>query len=478
MKQFLFDLAGFLTRSSALVGVCYLISVLWRRPGKLPVQWLVAAWFAPNLTCFSAYVPFLAGRLLGRRPALAVAAATTCSLLVGGYSWPGMVMQFVAAGLGSARLGPGNRAAAAIVAGLLAMLGCDVPDRPGLWLPAATLAGGPAGLLPMAYLWLGASLGSGLFLAYWEFQLREGEWAQAQAAGRILRLVQQSSQALRQGWSEQSAQGLAPLFREALAVGATFVTRNGQLLGFAGPAPHLHHPGCACHYSDQIVLDMADGAQLGLLSLPGAPFQAWTETVARGLVSILDAQQQTRALERARFDFLQAQIQPHFLFNTLNSVAALCTIEPARCRELVLQLADFLRHSLNHEGQQSSLAEELEVVRLYLAIEQVRFGERLQVKWDLPERLPERQMPAFLIQPLVENAVRHGLSPKESGGTVTLRVLEHSIVIEDDGVGCLGHTEGIGLSNVRQRLAGLGQLRLEPLASGGTRVEVEFLCAT
>jgi LytS/YehU family sensor histidine kinase len=159
-------------------------------------------------------------------------------------------------------------------------------------------------------------------------------------------------------------------------------------------------------------------------------------------------------------------------------VAALCTIEPARCRELVLQLADFLRHSLNHEGQQSSLAEELEVVRLYLAIEQVRFGERLQVKWDLPERLPERQMPAFLIQPLVENAVRHGLSPKESGGTVTLRVLEHSIVIEDDGVGCLGHTEGIGLSNVRQRLAGLGQLRLEPLASGGTRVEVEFLCAT
>ena len=148
--------------------------------------------------------------------------------------------------------------------------------------------------------------------------------------------------------------------------------------------------------------------------------------------------ERTRAME-AELRALRAQISPHFIYNSLAAIASFVRTDPSQARELLLEFADFTRYALRRGGAFTTLREELRNVERYLVLEQARFGDRLSITLKIaPEVLPV-QLPYLAIQPLVENAVRHGLAPKDGPGRVTLVVsdvgTEAEISVEDDGVG-------------------------------------------
>jgi two-component system, LytTR family, sensor histidine kinase AlgZ len=176
---------------------------------------------------------------------------------------------------------------------------------------------------------------------------------------------------------------------------------------------------------------------------------------------------QARALETsilardAELRALKAQINPHFLFNSLNSINALTSVDPAKAREMCILLADFLRITLGL-GEKSviPLSEELALVHKFLAIEKVRFGERLQFTAEIGEECGELLVPPLLLQPLVENAVAHGIANLPEGGCIRLaahardRVLSISVENSFDAESTPARRGGLGLANVRQRLEG------------------------
>ena len=167
-----------------------------------------------------------------------------------------------------------------------------------------------------------------------------------------------------------------------------------------------------------------------------------TEELARWVSAQLDvaeaSRERTRAME-AELRALRAQISPHFVYNSLGAIASFVRTDPERARELLLEFADFTRYALRRGGAFTTLADELRNVERYLVLEQARFGERLQVSLLIaPEVLPI-SLPYLAIQPLVENAVRHGLASKTGDGHVSITAQDRGsvaeIVVEDDGVG-------------------------------------------
>ena len=169
------------------------------------------------------------------------------------------------------------------------------------------------------------------------------------------------------------------------------------------------------------------------------------------------ARGQTPAATAARLSELQARIRPHFLFNTLNSAIALVRAEPARAETLLEDLSDLFRHALMEQGEFVSLADEVALAERYLAIEQVRFGERLRVEWALDPGAAGARLPPLLLQPLVENAVQHGVELSPRGATLKISTQRRgsSVVIKvtntvPSGPGAPGH--GLALENVRARL--------------------------
>ncbi len=165
-------------------------------------------------------------------------------------------------------------------------------------------------------------------------------------------------------------------------------------------------------------------------------------------------------LSKARLDALQQQLQPHFLFNTLNSISVLMQKGEITVANSVLNdLSDLLRQVLRKENiQLVTLAEELEFVRRYAAIEQVRYGDRLRVQFDVPDTLLNTVVPSFILQLLVENAIRHGVAKKADAGKVDVkaRIVDSRLrlTVVDDGVGIesSAFNEGVGISNARSRL--------------------------
>jgi two-component system sensor histidine kinase AlgZ len=162
---------------------------------------------------------------------------------------------------------------------------------------------------------------------------------------------------------------------------------------------------------------------------------------------------------RARVRALQARIRPHFLYNSLNTVAALTRSDPARAEEAIEDLADLFRVSLSDSRAQITLREELEVARMYQRIEQLRLGDRLQVRWKVGELPPRAIVPSLLLQPLLENAINHGIEPLPEGGTVTVEgsVEGNDVTIEvHNPVSSVARAVRSGnrmaLDNIRQRL--------------------------
>ncbi len=185
-------------------------------------------------------------------------------------------------------------------------------------------------------------------------------------------------------------------------------------------------------------------------------------------------------LAEARLQALQMQIQPHFLFNSLNALAALITKDPEAADEMLVNLSDFLRMTFESSGAaEVPLRRELEYVERYLAIERVRFGERLSFSIEAPADTRQAMVPTLLLQPLVENAVRHGIEPRSEVGRIVVRVAHEGetlrLTVSDNGVGVkLTPRIGVGLANTRERLRELygegGRLRLT--SEVGTEVEI------
>jgi two-component system LytT family sensor kinase len=183
-------------------------------------------------------------------------------------------------------------------------------------------------------------------------------------------------------------------------------------------------------------------------------------------------------LSQAQVQLLRSQLQPHFLFNALNAVSELIHEDPEKADRMIGLLSDLLRATLEAgDRPEVPLDEELQLAERYLAIQRIRFGDRLRVETSVGPACATVLVPHLCLQPLVENAIRHGLSARARGGTIwmTAVVGDRAVVltVEDDGVG-LGRPsgDGIGLANTRARLASLygpqGSLVVEPRAAGGT----------
>jgi two-component system LytT family sensor kinase len=214
----------------------------------------------------------------------------------------------------------------------------------------------------------------------------------------------------------------------------------------------------------------------------GIPLKIWNST--RNERKLEDQQ---RLLIQARLDALTSQINPHFLFNTLNSVSSLIRTDPQQARVMVLRLSKILRRLLRKHESFAPLRDELSFIEDYLSIEMVRFGEKLRFETDVDPDTLDMLVPSMLLQPLVENCIKHGLSSKIEGGTIRLRTRRVDdrlhLSVEDDGAGMkeagLEHllNQGIGFSNVHERLKVLFgrdyRINVESQPGAGTRVDIE-----
>jgi two-component system, LytTR family, sensor kinase len=238
------------------------------------------------------------------------------------------------------------------------------------------------------------------------------------------------------------------------------------------------------------------------LPSPGAMLLVFAATVATIAIPIkiwnnarieMKLEEQEKLLLEARMDALQSQINPHFLFNTLNSISSLVRFDPDRARELILKLSKILRRLLGKHDEFVQLRDEIEFVDDYLEIEVVRFGrDKLRVYKHLDPDTLDVVVPSILLQPLVENSIKHGLAPKVDGGSITIRsrLQEGKLVIqvEDDGVGMsappaiaaqtMASGRGIGMINVAERLHVLfgdeGKMIVQSRDGQGTLVMLEL----
>lgn len=320
-----------------------------------------------------------------------------------------------------------------------------------------------------------------------------------------LHTMAMAAPALRNGLSAESAQAAAPLLRELLNCRAVMITgEDGGYLAWDGEFTHHgqdminqsakvaesgqrqvlgdYDVDCGrvdCPIRGAVIVPLeVDGAVVGTLSAltssaASARFglvRAATE-VARYVSTQLELAELDESRSRlalAEVRALRAQISPHFVYNALTTIASFVRTDPDEARELLVEFADFTRYSFRTESQFTTLAEELRNVDRYLTLERARFGDRLHVKLQIaPEVLPVA-LPFLALQPLVENAVRHGLSGKPNGGRISVTAedagTECVISVEDDGAGmdpaklrgemADSHLSGahVGLGNVHDRL--------------------------
>jgi two-component system LytT family sensor kinase len=327
---------------------------------------------------------------------------------------------------------------------------------------------------------------------------------------------------LRQGLTPSGAARAARHLRALLGTPAVALTAGGQTLAWdgAGAAHVAHAPEHArevlargrpvvlrprevacddvtCPIQHGVVVPLvADDKVVGTLAAYGPTASAGlvraTEEVAAWVSANIELadldRQRTRAIE-AELRALRAQISPHFVYNSLAAIASFVRTDPERARELLLEFADFTRYAFRRGGEFTTLADELTNIERYLVLERARFGERLQVRLVIAPEVLAVAIPFLSVQPLVENAVRHGLESKEGTGRVTLTAQDLGsqalIAVEDDGVGSdpevvrrvlAGDAEGdsVGLGNVDSRLRQVfgddSGLVVETAPGAGTRV--------
>lgn len=375
-------------------------------------------------------------------------------------------------------------------------------------------------------------LGIATFIAILDSVYTEQEKVEGKAARKALQIAGKTLGYLRKGLTDVSARQTAEtILAEANHLDAISITSTQEILAFVGLGAEHHcgtlvtqstmkaistgtylltqkrqdigcqHPGCPLQ--SKIVVPLKDedkviGALVFYRTVPNS-ITSFDVELARGLAQLISLQIELSKAEHesalrahAEIKALQAQVNPHFLFNALNTIGYYCRKQPETARELVLSLGDFYRSNLQNADNMVTLQTELDHIRAYVNIESARFQGKLQVIYELDDGKALR-IPPLILQPIVENALKHGLYPKKKGGTVKIssQVMEQKFVIsvEDDGVGIeqatrdtlLQETSGrksIGLANVHGRLQAIyGKeygLKIESQPGRGTRVLIPF----
>jgi two-component system LytT family sensor kinase len=328
---------------------------------------------------------------------------------------------------------------------------------------------------------------------------------------------------LRRGLGTDSAQPAAPHLRVLTGAGAIALADGERLLAFDGlgaghhrpgdplaalagdvrddrvrvePRLHCEQPGCPLRsaiVAPLVVQDRRVGALVALYDRPGRLRLEETRVVgeAAALVSAMielsEMEAQGERLARAELRALRAQISPHFIYNALAAVASFIHSRPEEARELLTEFAEFIRYAFARQRAYVTVADELRYVEKYLRLEQARFGERLKVRVQVDPEVLQAVLPVLSLQPLVENAVRHGVERQPDGGLVAIEGIDLgndvALRVSDDGDGIdpervrdalAGQGPGIGLGNVHGRLLstfgeGYG-LQVEPGDGRGTTV--------
>jgi two-component system LytT family sensor kinase len=292
---------------------------------------------------------------------------------------------------------------------------------------------------------------------------------------RVFReLIQQKGKVLERGVIEQSVFNLICNFVIVL-VEFSRVAISNLFPGTAAFSIGRHRPGSA----------LAHFVALSVTSLftVSLPIRIWASV---RIEQKLETQQ--RRLVEARLTALTNQINPHFLFNTLSSVATLIRINPDKARSMIYRLSSILRRLLRKTDNFSPLRDEIRFIDDYLAIEMVRFGDKLQFEKQVSSEVLDWLVPSMILQPIIENSVKHGLASKTEGGTIRLRAWPEGsmlqILVEDDGVGIEESklmtllNQGIGVSNVNERLRVLFEtnyrLSVDSSPGKGTRTLIQL----
>ena len=365
------------------------------------------------------------------------------------------------------------------------------------------------------------------------YKWQEGpERARAMQSHLMLTIANETLSHLRRGFNADTGSKVAEIIFKSSDVDAVAITNKRTTLAFAGFAKEHHLPGTFLrprveepHENDEMVIFRSKsdagcpddseiswtgvsvplkvrGATIGALEFLYLAPKKITENriaVARGLGELLSTQLELSELEKqqalavsSELKALRAQINPHFLFNTLNTIAALTRTDPQTARRLIVNFADFFRESLERQSQFTTLDEELRYVNSYLVFEKARFGSKLQIERHIDKGARRMKLPSLVVQPLVENAVKHGmagngqlrllLSAKVENAHLVVEVKDngagmvmddHSLVVDNNGKGL-----GIGLTNVRERLRSLygsaSLLSIDSTIGEGTAVTLKI----
>ncbi|WP_027356518.1 sensor histidine kinase [Desulfofundulus thermocisternus] len=379
------------------------------------------------------------------------------------------------------------------------------------------------------------SIGVAIFMVIVKTAAEQRERIAACQAQQALRIATQTLSFLRHGLNRESAEQTARIIYNSVKLAAVAITNDREILAHVGMGSDHHHPGnpfltsatlkalstgevqvaqkrdeigCqekSCRLASAVVVPLKRReVTIGTLKLYHDRENSITPVeleLARGLAHLFSTQLELAEVEsearlraQAELKALQAQVHPHFLFNALNTIVSLVRSKPEKARELLIKLASFLRYSLRKDDAPIPLAEELAHVDTYLAIERTRYGDKLKVALMADPAALNCPVPAFTLQPVVENAIKHGLQPKREGGSIKILARSYPgeviVTIEDNGVGIspeeldkillpgYGRGHGLGLSIVNERLKALYgpeyALKIISIPGQGTKVTLRF----
>ncbi|MDV7106133.1 sensor histidine kinase [Vibrio sp. TH_r3] len=347
------------------------------------------------------------------------------------------------------------------------------------------------------------SIGAALFMSILQDRKTIFEKYSATFSRRALNIAERSVGILNSGFNSQNAAKIARIVYEETNVGAVAITDTDKILAFVGISDDHHRPNTpissqrtldAMEKNDIIYLDgketpyqcsISNHCKLGsalIIPLRAGDkvvgtiklyepkrklFSTINMSMAEGIAQLLssqilygDYQQQQMLLSQSEIKLLHAQVNPHFLFNALNTISAVIRKNPNKARELIQHLSHFFRSNLKQNIETVSLKEELDHVNAYLTIEKARFSDRLEVDIDIDTTLQDRVVPSFTLQPLVENAIKHGISHLLQGGRIKIysRYNTHGCeIIVEDNAGSYAqpddHHTGLGMQIVSKRLS-------------------------
>ncbi|MBM0491812.1 sensor histidine kinase [Aeromonas jandaei] len=348
---------------------------------------------------------------------------------------------------------------------------------------------------------LANSCGAALFISMIRDQQQMYEKFSRVFSAKALNIANRTVGIMSQGFTPEASHKIARIIQEETGVGAVAITDTDKILAFIGTGEDHHLPGtpitsaitmraiernkvlfadgnaqpyrCSlspqCQLGSVLVIPLqGDKGVIGTIKLYEPKkrlFLKINHTLGEGIANLLSQQllagrleQQQRLLVQSELKLIQAQINPHFLFNTLNTISAITRQDPGKARDLLLHLSRFFRKNLKRQSGLTTLQEEQEHCRSYLEIELARFGDRLTVQNDIPAHLATLQLPSFTLQPLIENAIKHGISTllakgclhlyaEETPETVTIHVEDNAGAWQPRPAG-----DGLGMTIVDRRL--------------------------